>query len=235
MIDWQAYFWKGWIVGPDETEASFMERARSTRAACPLQWQGITMESMEIEYSNQGLWPWEGACCWVDPSSVRVQLRTAFKRRSQWLGYSREELLIHEAIHALRARFTEPRFEEHLAYQTSSSPFRKRWGPIFRSSKESGFFILICLVSGLWWQWTWPLFWGVILYLSIRLRTEQRILKKTKKKLQQLSDLSDLLLIALTDREILHFSTQSLTEIRHYVATESSPRWQQLRAVFFPS
>lgn len=106
-------------------------------------------------YSNKWLAPWHGASAWVieleDQESpvTLIQLRRRFHNYKRNLGlYERHELLAHEYCHAGRMAYNEPVFEEFFSYEVSSHPFRKRWGPLVRSTKEVWIFLftLFCTV-----------------------------------------------------------------------------------------
>lgn len=101
-------------------------------------------------FNNYQLSPWHGGCAWIfqlteeTPTSAFLQLRKGFHDHSRYLGlYDRHELISHELAHVGRMMYQEPQFEEILAYQTSSSRWRRWLGPIVQSSKESMFFIIL--------------------------------------------------------------------------------------------
>jgi hypothetical protein len=95
---------------------------------------------------------WHGGCAWIfqvdekSPTAAILQLRQAFQKSSTYLGiYHREELIAHEVAHVGRMMFEEPIFEEFHAYRSSNSWFRRYFGPLFQSSKESIFFVLLLI------------------------------------------------------------------------------------------
>lgn len=135
---------------------------------------------IEISYSNKGLLPWEGGCLWeIEGEKPLLQLRKIFESQDKFLGiYSKEEIINHELVHAKRIAIKGAIFEEVLAYQTSKSPFRRFFGPIFRSSKESAFFLLssLTLILSPW------IFLSIVAFFLVRLLRVQRIFAKAKKK-----------------------------------------------------
>ena len=162
-----------------------------------------------------------------------------------------EEILSHEAVHAARTAFSEPKFEEHLAYLTSSSIFRRIFGPIFQSSKESLIFVVLLGLT-IFFQmlafidsFFFPLFafcsissfiyaiWGLKRLLQRRwtlLRAEKKlkiILKDNKK--------ARYVLLRLTDQEIQKFSKWKAEKIYLYIASnvKKSVRFQQLHHSYF--
>lgn len=101
-------------------------------------------------FSNYKLAPWHGGCAWIfqlteeSPTGAFMQLRKAFQHSPLYLKiYQREELLKHELVHVSRMAFQEPKYEEFLAYHTSGSAFRRWFGPIIRSSKESLLLVVV--------------------------------------------------------------------------------------------
>ncbi len=64
-------------------------------------------------------------------------IRKSFQKHDKWWIYSRKELITHELTHIAHLGFRTPNFEEHLAYQTSESGFRKLLGGMFRTPKDS--------------------------------------------------------------------------------------------------
>ncbi len=67
------------------------------------------------------------------------------ERRRTFL-FSREELMAHELCHVARAGLNSQCFEEHFAYQTSHSAFRRAWGGIMHSQGDSYLFLGSCLL-----------------------------------------------------------------------------------------
>jgi hypothetical protein len=179
--------------------------------------------------SNEKMLPWQGAASWIfqleegDPTSALIQLRG----RSVSILGTREEALTHEAVHIARMAFEEPIYEEAIAYSTAGNAFRRYFGPLFRSNRESMLlasllilcvmFDFILLISGsaswydrfMWLKLT-PL--SYFAYLWIRLTGVQRRFRAVRHKV----GLPRLLL--LTDEEITRFAELSQKEIERFLS-----------------
>lgn len=178
FIQWKKWNLTGFLPGPTETEAEFLERihfclnlqkhlTENSSIEFPFELNeqisnhslldifplteklfGIRPDWVLLFFSNYHLAPWHGGCAWIfqltenTPIAAFLQLRSAFKQNNSYLGlYKRSELIAHELSHVSRMMYDEPRFEEFFAYQTSSSKWRRFFGPIIQSSRESLFFI----------------------------------------------------------------------------------------------
>lgn len=164
-------------------------------------------DCLDIIYSNKGLRFWEGGCTWTEGERTWVQLRKVFEKKERYLGYTREEIIAHERVHLLRKNFQEPVFEEILAYQTSSSPFRRFFGPVIRSSKETFFFLLLLCAA----PFEPILYLGVLLLSGLaigRLVRNQKIFARTKLNVIEIvgREKAFSILIRLKDKEILALS-----------------------------
>jgi len=220
-------FHRGLIPGPSEDEKTFLERI-SRLTTQPNQEQeahvitlnlfGFSVDWVPVFYSNQELPFWEGAATWIG-QTPSIQLRENFKKGS-YLGYRREEVLAHEAIHAARIAFEEPQFEEVLAYRTSKNRLRKWAGPLFRKSWESAVFMISLVPAFLGYFWI-PL--AALGWLSIRLAWTQWTLQRCLRKLP----LS--LIVCLTDAEIRKFSRLSLADIQAHFENDQSLRGNLIR------
>ncbi|MCB1084657.1 MAG: hypothetical protein KDK60_00990 [Chlamydiia bacterium] len=261
---------KGIFAGPAEDERSFVKRIDMTKnlpshpdlkqfafepwkenLIAPL---GVALNWVPLTYSNKKLLPWQGGALWVfgEEKLPMVQLRKKLKS-GRLLFYSEKEILLHEATHALRARFDEPRFEEILAYFHSSSRFRRFFGPIFRRSREvyiflslifasllvmssSAFFLASPLLPLFQFALVLPLF--DLLLRTVKLIKDQRILKKALKKIQDLfpstSPFSAALM--LTDSEIEAFAIKPPKVLFDMIETKisTSLRWRQILAIANP-
>lgn len=265
---------EGFIVAPGESEEAFVRRVDSLRlfAKEPEKFLQIgTYESWKEEesrilgakpdwipwtYSNKRLLPWQGAVMWLfegegDEEFPIIQLRREFKK-GRYLFYSREEVLWHEALHAIRMGYKEPRFEEILAYYHSSSKVRKFFGPLFRTPSQALIFLSLILLSiGLQVSSLFfltpsllPLMKGALLLplldltlRSARLMRDQRILKKALKKLSEIfSNHQEVFPIAirLKDVEIESFAMDPTEKILKEIEEKipHSLRWRQILAQF---
>lgn len=265
---------EGFIAGPDESEEEFVKRVDKLRllAKDPERLlKGMKLETWEAEkepifgahpqwipwtYSNHKLPPWQGAVMWLFEGEGKerlpiIQLREGFKK-GKYLFYKREEVLWHEALHAMRMRFDEPRFEELLAYYHSKSKIRKFFGPLFRKPSQAIIFVLLILLSIAFQMGSlffitspiFPLMKGLALLpvLDLAFRTaslikDQRLLKKTLKKLSKIfRNQKDVFPIAirLNDAEIQSFAIQSVEQILNTIEDKIpySLRWRQILAQF---
>lgn len=236
---------RGLILAPGESEESFLLRCKQAKKkeASPYSKRAaelfdINPDWVDVHFSNQNLRLWEGGCTWIDSKRVTLQLRKTFENKARYLGYSREEILAHELVHVVRGNFEEPIFEEILAYQSSSSCLRRFLGPIFRSSKESIFFLLSLLAVS--FAPVLPHFQRMIYLGAIaifgggmfRLSKAQLIFTKTRKKMAQIvgKDKALAVMLRLTDREIIRFSKMEKDQIvcDALKLSRTQMRWQQI-------
>lgn len=184
-----AYFKRGLIPGPSETEEEFLARAEASSprsewdAIPPLssEW-GFSIDWVPLIYSKKKLFPWEGAIFWSDHIQLHPKLQT-----QNLYGNSRTEILHHESIHAARTAFNEPAYEEFLAYATSHSKWKRLLGPLFTRLWEFPLFTL-----SLFSPWTLP----IPLFFLSRLIYKHIIFARAKKKIPLP------ILLCLTDKEI---------------------------------
>jgi len=213
---------------------------------------GVFPKWIPMTYSNRGLLPWQGAALWVFGEKIPlIQLRKGFKK-GRFLFYSRDEVLNHEILHALRVAFNEPRFEEILAYEHSASRWRQFLGPLFRKPSHALFFISLILIS-LVVQTTSLFFLSSPFLPIIRIVTvipfidlvfrfaalikDRRMLKKALKKLSQIfpnQKNTFPIVLRLKDSEIQKFASQPVEKILEYLEDEvsKSPRIRQILAQF---
>ena len=261
---------KGFLVGPNEDEDSFLSRISlleefsrsftfegeripsSERESVNTELHrffGCTVDWIPVFYSDKNLPFWQGGATWIDSSeddlvqASFIQIKKRFQEEKYLSFYKKEEILLHEMSHGIRMAFTEPRFEEVLAYRTSRSPFRRFFGPIFRTSKESYIvvisFMLSFLLQVVFLFYSWPnllyIFsffpFALIGFYLYRLCFTQRIFLKCLQKLENLLPKSKIFpfIFCLTDKEIDMFSKKSLEEIKEYIREERSLRWRQIR------
>ncbi|MCB1082053.1 MAG: hypothetical protein KDK63_02795 [Chlamydiia bacterium] len=263
---------KGFIAAPDESEEAFVKRvdmltnlAKSPESLLT----GFSFETVDLErcqflganphwipltYSNKKLAPWQGAAMWLFEGRATfpiIQLRKGFKK-GRYLFYSKEEVLAHEVVHAMRMGFNEPRFEELLAYYHSKSTVRKFLGPLFRTPKQALIFIgwvavsIGCQAISLFLIDS-PfsfLFRGLaflpLIDLAFRgalLLRDFRLLKKAIKKLGTIfSKRGDPFAIAirLKDSEIQMFASKDREDLLQAIEKKvpDSLRWRQILAQF---
>lgn len=265
---------QGFVPGPHETEEQFVKRVDILKKVSESpskflegkifeEWNpdfhkelGAVPKWLPLTYSNQGLPFWQGAALWIfeTPNHKKIpiiQLRERFKK-GKFLFYSQREVLLHETLHAVRAAFDEPRFEEVLAYYHSRSRRRRFLGPLFRKPSHAFFFIALIFISltvqttSLFFL-TSPLlpyvkFFTLLPLIDITLRSavlvkDHRILKKALKKLSEIfSNQKEVfcILIRLKDSEIQKFATEPIEKLLDYIEEEipKSVRWRQIIAQF---
>jgi hypothetical protein len=244
---------RGLIPGPKESHEDFFERVTKTQFAdyesvVPVEhWQsafeitkrlfGFCPDWVSAHYSNDKLFFWEGAAVWLGPTFV-IQLRENF-RKGSYLGiYKRDEVLAHEAVHAARMAFEEPRFEEIFAYLTSSNKWRKITGPLLRSPKEALFFIAatgLSLLATLFLNDAFIALPFVMISLGfLRLvRTRRVFLAALARSKQYIQGNAFAFLLHLTDEEISLFAKATQEKIEAYIKVQDSIRWDMIREVFF--
>lgn len=136
----------------------------------------VEIDHVPIEYSAEGLRPWEGAVTWIEKGKARIQLHPRLKTGSLFFGlYSRDEILAHELVHALRAHLNAPRYEEYLAYWTAPRAHRRLLGPLFEKAWEAPLLIASFLLP--------PVGALFLLALSLRLIRRQRRLARAYRNL----------------------------------------------------
>lgn len=148
-------------------------------------------------------------------------IRKSFREKNKWLIYDRRELLVHELCHVARAAIGSRRFEEHLAYQTSASAFRRLAGGVFHSPLDSALLLgstllLLCmqmvktLLAPTLWIWPfWTLVLLVIAMLCMRSRTYRRLLNRAVDNVQPISADPEAIVFRCTDGEIAALAGQA--------------------------
>lgn len=240
----QALNKRGLIPGPEECEETFFARCvRSASNASSAQLWDMKLDWVKILYQSKGLHFWEGGCTWIEGDQTLIQLHPSFfKKRRHW-GYCQEEIISHELVHVIRGAFEEPIFEEILAYHTSPSPFRRYWGPLWRTTHETTAFLIIlflCTIASFFEPLGWCA-WGcsalLLGYFSVRLIRNQRIFKRALQRIKGHVGIEKSLplMLHLTDQEIIHFSKIGHNEVVPYSLemAQNQIRWQQIRASYF--
>jgi len=91
---------------------------------------------MAVHYKNKDSHNWE----------TFFQLKKHFKTKSKWFIYSAGEIVSHEMCHVARSSLNSNRYEETIAYQTSSSLFRRYIGGALVNPSDN----LIFLIAVFW-------------------------------------------------------------------------------------
>jgi hypothetical protein len=238
---------EGFIPGPNEEEGSF--RARIFNAKKKFEegnwipdahWHWVREYLDEVFhvkplyicafYSNRSLTPWQGAASWIEGKSLHaVQLRDGLKKGSYLGLYNREEILAHEAIHAVRSGFEETVFEEFFAYTTSQKRWRRVLGPIVQRPWEVWPF-LGCVTCGI----IWPVcFLGGALWAGLGFCRLIKLHLRLKRAAKQILDCVGearkvrAVLLRLTDVEIALFADGE--NIYKYAQTQTCLRWRVIR------
>jgi hypothetical protein len=240
---------QGFIPGPSESEEDFVKRVANLKEMLEgkewiprAHWDWVRNHlkgifdfephSLPAYYSNQGLAFWQGAACWIEEGRVvSVQLKEGLRKGSYW-GYSRSEILAHEAVHAARSAFDEPASEEFFAYLVSEKWWRRAFGPIVRRPLEVwGFFI--AMVFGMVFPWA-NLAGALVVGAGFwRLMRQHHRMRRAGKNL--MSAVSDrrvvrAILVRLTDREIDLFSKG--VRIAAYADRQECLRWRLIRLAY---
>lgn len=215
-------------------------------------------EWIPLFFSDHQLAPWHGGCAWIfqadekSPTGAFLQLRQALLKKRHYLGlYERDELIAHELVHVGRMAFDEPKFEEVLAYRTSTSSFRKWVGPIIESSYESMFFVIALMIIFLidfsliatgnhsayqlaMWIKLIPL--GLIMLALARLWNKQHRFSKCLKNLTDLlkdEHKAGAVIFRLRDKEISAFAKMTGEQILHFAREQSELRWKVIFQAYF--
>jgi hypothetical protein len=216
---------------------------------------GVAPSWVPLFFSNQGLMPWHGGSALIfqlqenGPLGAIMQLRKAFYKKTCYIGlYRRSELIAHELVHASRMVFDEPKYEELLAYKTSSGGLSKWLGPIIQSAFESRLFVyllatillldLYCVFTGEWEGYLSLMSLKIIplalcAWAGFRLWKRMRILNQTEVQLRALwgAEKARQALLFLTDEETEKFGSWNQEEIRNYLTSNDTPRMKMLSAV----
>ena len=243
------YHRSGWIPGPGETEEQFRRRAQPVGETLPAprlqKLFDLDPQGIPLIFSNEGLTPWQGAVTRVfeEQGGVRceVQLREDFRSKRSYLGlYSLDEVWSHEAAHAARCAFDEPKWEEWFAYRSSTSPLRRLLGPTIERPSEVWLFLIGLLVSEVGWivsesLWAWAPLVCLLAIAGWRLARRYRIFQRAKRNVAALLrevDKAEAFLFRLRDAEIEAFARWDLQKIRDYAQKQECLRWRLLQAVY---
>ena len=239
---------QGFFPGPSESEEDFVKRAAAAKAVCEEEgqiprahwdWARVRLKELfDFEprclpafYSNKGLAPWQGAASWIEKGRlVSVQLREGL-RKGGYMGYSRGEILAHEAVHAARSAFDEAASEEFFAYMTSEKWRRRALGPIVQRPWEVwGLFIgfaagiLFPLGNLLGTAWVAAGFWRLMrLHRKMRGAGKNLLAAVGERKARAI-------LVRLTDLEIDLFAKGE--HLFDYAGRQKCLRWRLIRLAY---
>jgi len=191
-----------------------------------------------------------GGCAfyWYPEFFALFIIRRSFADREKWLIYDRRELLAHELCHVARIGLRSTVFEEHFAYQTSSSAFRRRAGGVFHSQGDSfrllgSTFLLLAaqLVRTFFlpvlpiWPF-WILVFAMVTFLVVRYGRLRRTISTAVANLAAVAgDRGSQIVFRCTDEEIHRLADCSDPDkLRQWIDAQckTGPRWQVIRARF---
>ncbi|MBS0636711.1 MAG: hypothetical protein JSS12_04310 [Verrucomicrobia bacterium] len=228
---------QGIFALPEDTSETYYVRASALTPKLEshsVDMYDIHASWVDVEYSTEGLQPWEAGCMWYsDNSYPTIQLNPHFRDNERYLKiYHKDEILSHEYVHAARSVLNSSRFEEIFAFYTSKSPFRTYLGPIFEKPWESMAFVGVLFISVVT-LYFWPV---VVAALALFIRLNYRWWKwlSCKRHLDALLKKSSLpLMVRLTDEEVLLFSKLSPEAIASWIKVQGlNFRWQLLSAAY---
>jgi len=155
-------------------------------ASCTESLYGFKIDWVPGFFLSKGLGLLWGGCAisLSPPSGASLFLvRSAFAKKEKWFIYGRKELLAHELCHVAREALQDLAMEEHFAYQTSLSRFRRYIGNCFRSEIDAYLFVVPVFIllgvqlCNLLLEWSipaWP-FWLLALLPPAWLLTRNQL------------------------------------------------------------
>ena len=185
-----------------------------------------------------------GGCTVITESGFPVFfLRRGFRSKPKWFIYRRDELLAHELCHAVRGCLEDEPYEEHFAYMTSDSAFRRWSGNCFRREWDAIAFLIpivlllvaqIVVYTGILKLPLWP-FWLIAFafpaFLIVRNIPERHTYFAARAKLEKNGFANaDAALFRMTSDEIRAIARTPDNEIETFLQERSGAelRWQIL-------
>lgn len=247
---------------PEDTEESYVKKAillsshhqEGMDRACDTldALYGIRPDYVPVAYSSDSLALWEAACTWMEEDRAWIQMRASFEKKEHlFFLYSKNEVLSHECVHAVRYPLACSKFEEFFAYFVSqeSSRFRTLLGPLFETPQESRLLLFSLLLPFIpllytFFQQAEPPIWAELFLLppiatlsffTSRLVRRWQIWRRCKKNIEICLPCKPLhLMIRLLDQEIELFARLSPQGILEWINEEkkSSFRWQMLVSIY---
>ena len=243
------------VEGPDGTAALEAEIGFRVGAVDPMDAEtlaeaaektdrlfGFRADWVPAFFPTRGLGFLWGGCTVITDSGFPVFfLRRSFRTKPKWFIYRRDELLAHELCHAVRGCLQDEPYEEHFAYMTSSSAFRRWTGNCFRHEWDAIAFLIpvvlllvvqLVVYSGLLSLPLWP-FWILAFafpaFLVARNIPERRTFFAARGKLERAGfDRPDAALFRMTTEEIraLARTPDDRTETFLQAKSDAELRWQ---------
>ena len=205
---------------------------------------GFRADWVPAFFPTRGLGLLWGGCTVITDSGFPVFfLRRGFRDKPKWFIYRRDELLAHELCHAVRGCLEDEPYEEHFAYMTSDSAFRRWSGNCFRREWDAIAFLIpvvlllvaqIVVYSGLLRLPVWP-FWIIAFafpaFLVVRNIPGRRTFFTAREKLEKNGFANpDAALFRMTSDEIRTLARTPDDETENYLKEKSRSelRWQIL-------
>ncbi|KAL9656169.1 hypothetical protein ABK040_007786 [Willaertia magna] len=150
---------------------------------------------------------------------IFIQLRQFLRNRKEIFSLNRQELIIHELVHACRENLASVEFEEEFAYSLSKSFIRRVFAPITQNRIDSILFYIFSLISITTDLPAFPRWVSLFSKLPVLITTllglfrlalmKQRLYRAGKYFKDQLQQNNVMpILFRLTDEEIHYFSKQ---------------------------
>ncbi len=205
---------------------------------------GFRADWVPAFFPTRGLGLLWGGCTVITDSGFPVFfLRRGFRTKRKWFIYRRDELLAHELCHAVRGCLEDETYEEHFAYMTSDSAFRRWTGNCFRREWDAIAFLIpvvlmlavqIIVYSGVLSLPLWP-FWIAAFafpaFLIARNIPERRTFFTARAKLERRGFSNpDAALFRMTANEIRTLARTPDDRIEAFLQERSGAelRWQIL-------
>ena len=205
---------------------------------------GFRADWVPAFFPTRGLGLLWGGCTVITDSGFPVFfLRRGFRTKPKWFIYRRDELLSHELCHAVRGCLEDEPYEEHFAYMTSNSAFRRWSGNCFRREWDAIIFLIpvvlllvaqIIVYTGLLNLPLWP-FWIIAFafpaFLIARNIPERRTFFAARSKLEKAGFANpDAALFRMTADEIRTLARIPDGQLESYLSNKSAAelRWQIL-------
>ena len=205
---------------------------------------GFRADLVPAFFPARGLGLLWGGCTVITDSGFPVFfLRRGFRTKRKWFIYRRDELLAHELCHAVRGCLEDEPYEEHFAYMTSDSAFRRWTGNCFRHEWDAIAFLIpvvlllvvqIIVYTGLLSLPLWP-FWILAFafpaFLIVRNIPERRMFFTARSKLEKNGfAYPDAALFRMTADEIRTLARTPDDQVGSYLENKSGAelRWQIL-------
>ena len=205
---------------------------------------GFRADWVPAFFPSRGLGLLWGGCTVITESGFPVFfLRRGFRGKPKWFIYRRDELLAHELCHAVRGCLEDDTYEEHFAYMTSASAFRRWSGNCFRREWDAIAFLIpvvlllvvqVIVYTGVLNLPLWP-FWIIAFafpaFLIARNIPERRTFFTARTKLERLKFANpDAAMFRMTADEIRTLARTPDDRLESFLQDRSTAelRWQIL-------